>query len=152
MEYDICLSDTADAVTRQTLLAELLRYNISRTGVSDYRPLAVLIHGKNGEVIGGLWGRTAFGWLYTEMLFVPETLRGQGVGTAVMAKAEAEALARGCHSAWLDTFAFQARGFYEKLGYRCFGELPDYPAGYARYFMQKALRKNRAAGNVNRPG
>jgi hypothetical protein len=49
-------------------------------------------------------------------------------------------LKRGCHSAWLDTFEFQARGFYERLGYSCFAELRDYPPGFARYFMKKALR------------
>jgi hypothetical protein len=53
--------------------------------------------------------------------------------------AETEAVARGCHSAWLDTFAFQARPFYERLGYTCFGELNDYPNGSARYFMKKTL-------------
>ena len=40
---------------------------------------------------------------------------------------------------WLDTFSFQARRFYEKLGYVVFGELPDYPAGHSRYFLQKRL-------------
>jgi hypothetical protein len=56
-----------------------------------------------------------------------------------MSRAESEAIVRGCHHAWLDTFEFQARGFYERLGYRCFGELNDYPTGFARYFMKKAL-------------
>jgi len=56
-----------------------------------------------------------------------------------MKRAEAEAIARGCRGAWLDTFAFQARPFYEQLGYTCFGELNDYPTGFARYFMNKAL-------------
>ena len=46
-----------------------------------------------------------------------------------MQLAEREAVQRGCHGAWLDTFEFQARGFYERLGYTCFGELPNYPAG-----------------------
>ena len=54
---------------------------------------------------------------------MPETLRGRGIGTDLLRRAEAEALVRGCHGAWLDTFEFQARGFYERLGYRCFGEL-----------------------------
>ena len=36
----------------------------------------------------------------------------------LMAAAEARALERGCHSAWVDTFGFQAPGFYPKLGYR----------------------------------
>ena len=53
--------------------------------------------------------------------------------------AEAEAVVRGCHGAWLDTFDFQARGFYEKLGYTCFAELPEYPIGHSRFFMKKPL-------------
>ena len=39
----------------------------------------------------------------------------------------------------MDTFSFQARPFYEKLGYRVFGQLPDYPRGQTRYFLAKAL-------------
>ena len=56
-----------------------------------------------------------------------------------MRRAEHEAIRRGCHSAWLDTYEFQARGFYERLGYSGFGQLDDYPPGFVRYFMKKAL-------------
>jgi hypothetical protein len=56
-----------------------------------------------------------------------------------MHRAEQEAVARGCHSAWLDTFEFQARGFYERIGYVCFGNLADYPVGFSRFFMRKSL-------------
>jgi hypothetical protein len=54
--------------------------------------------------------------------------------------AEAEAVQRGCHGSWLDTFEFQARGFYERQGYECFATLPEFPKGYSRYFMKKQLR------------
>jgi len=80
--------------------------------------------------------------LCVDLLFVPDTLRGRGLGSELMKRAEEEALARGCHSAWLDTFQFQARGFYERIGYQIFGELSDFPAGHARYFMKKALRRS----------
>ena len=30
---------------------------------------------------------------------------------------------RGANNVWLDTFGFQAEGFYRKLGYRAFGRL-----------------------------
>jgi GNAT superfamily N-acetyltransferase len=80
-----------------------------------------------------------YDWLFIELLFVPESLRRRGVGTELMQRAETEAVARGCHSAWLDTFEFQSRGFYERLGYALFGELRDYPNGSARYFLKKAL-------------
>ena len=147
MEYKIQLTDSADAGARQRILTSLLMYNAERTGISDYRPLVALITDAGNTVIGGLWGRTAFGWLVTEMLFVPEGLRGQGIGSQLMAQAEREALVRGCHSAWLDTFAFQARGFYERLGYRRFGELNDYPAGFSRCFMKKRLRGELSPAN-----
>ena len=92
-------------------------------------------------MIGGLYGRTAWGYLFIEMLFVPEALRARGLGRELVARAEREAAHRGCHGAWLDTHAWQARGFYERLGYACFGELPDCPTGHPRYFLRKTLAR-----------
>jgi GNAT superfamily N-acetyltransferase len=125
---------------RNAIVGPLVSYNISQAGVDDFRPLALALTAGDDGVIGGLWGRTAFGWLFVELLFVPESLRGQGVGRELMRRAEVEALTRGCHAAWLDTFQFQARGFYERLGYTCFGELDDYPPGFSRYFLKKILK------------
>lgn len=133
------LLDQPDDAIRKAIVDPLVAYNHSRTGRNDYRPLVLAIEDSDGQVIGGLWGRTAYGWLFVELLFVPESLRGRGIGSDLMSRAEFEALARGCHAAWLDTFEFQARGFYERIGYACFGELKDYPVGSARYFMTKTL-------------
>jgi GNAT superfamily N-acetyltransferase len=59
------------------------------------------------------------------------------VGSRLIADAEQAARGEGCIGAWLDTFSFQARGFYEKQGYRVVGEIPDHPVGGARYFLSK---------------
>jgi GNAT superfamily N-acetyltransferase len=67
-----------------------------------------------------------------------DALRGTGIGRALIGAAERRALERGCHSAWVDTFSFQAPGFYRKLGYKPFGEL-DYPPDFKRIFLQKRL-------------
>jgi GNAT superfamily N-acetyltransferase len=139
MTYTIRTTDVPDEATRSAILRPLVLFNEQQTGRRDQRPLIVTIEDEQGHAIGGLWGRTAYDWLFVELLAVPEPLRGRGLGTALMNHAEREAAARGCHSAWLDTFEFQARGFYERLGYTCFGELADYPAGSARYFMKKHL-------------
>jgi GNAT superfamily N-acetyltransferase len=139
MSFTLELSDAADDAVRMAIAKPLIAYNAAQTGISDYRPLAVVVRDDAGEVIGGLWGRTVYGWLYVELLVVPEALRGRDVGTALMDRAEEEAVTRGCRAAWLDTFSFQARGFYEKRGYRCFGELHDYPPGFSRLFMAKNL-------------
>jgi GNAT superfamily N-acetyltransferase len=144
MNYTLTLTDVADDEVRQAVLAPLAEYNASQAGPSQGRPIAVLVKDTSGAVIGGLWGYTGYEWLFTQLLVVPAALRGRGVGTEIMKIAEREAVQRGCHGAWLDTFEFQARGFYERLGYQCFGELPDYPTGYSRFFMKKTLARTQA--------
>ena len=139
MTFTIRTTDVPDEAARKVIAGGLIAYNEIQTARNDYRPIVIAIDDESGQVIGGLVGRTAFDWLFVELLFVPESLRNQGVGADLMRRAEAEAIARGCHSAWLDTFECQARGFYERLGYTCFGELGDYPTGASRYFMRKTL-------------
>ena len=139
MEYKLDLSDEADEGIRKEIVAPLVEYNISKAGPSNGRPLVIAVRDLSNTIIGGLWGNTGFQWLFTQLLVVPEGLRGCGMGTELMRMAEAEATSRGCHGAWLDTFEFQARGFYERLGYECFARLPEYPAGFSRYFMKKSL-------------
>jgi GNAT superfamily N-acetyltransferase len=105
-----------------------------------YRPYSILLSDTpGGPVTGGLYGYVLFEWLFIQYVSVPETLRGQGVGTELMAQAEAWVRAEGLAGLWLDTFAFQARSFYEKLGYSVFGEITDHPRGSSRYFLKKQL-------------
>ena len=101
--------------------------------------LVIPIRDVAGAIIGGLWGCTAFRWLHVQMLVVPAGMRGQGIGTALMRTAEAEARRRGCHASHVDTFSFQAAPFYEKLGYARFGVLEDFPPGHARIFYRRYL-------------
>jgi ribosomal protein S18 acetylase RimI-like enzyme len=70
---------------------------------------------------------------------VAEALRGQGHATRLMAAAEAYAIEKGCVGVTLDTFSFQARPLYEKLGYRVFAELKDHPKGHNQYWLTKRL-------------
>lgn len=139
MSFAIRTADGDHESVHKAVLDSLIAFNDAKAGESGFRPLALAIEDERGHVIGGLSAATAYGWLFVELLFVPDQLRGQGLGTELLRRAEAEAAARGCHSVWLDTFEFQARGFYERLGYSCFGELKNYPAG-SRYFMTKRLR------------
>jgi GNAT superfamily N-acetyltransferase len=137
----ITLTDTPDPRSRHAILAPLVRFNGQQAGrPEDHRPLAMLLsHPDTGEVIGGLWGETMYSHLHVDLLFIPEPLRRTGIGRRLMGDAEAEAILRGCGGAWLDTFSFQARGFYERLGYALFGTIEDYPPGHRRFFMKKDL-------------
>ncbi|MFB9952278.1 GNAT family N-acetyltransferase [Rhizobium puerariae] len=117
----------------------LSAFNDADVGPSGRKPLAVLIRDAEGKVIGGLHGYTAWGWLFTQWLFIPEALRGGGMASKLLTEAEGEARSRGCHGAWIDTFSPVARKAYMRQGYEIFGELPDFPAGRTRTFLKKTL-------------
>jgi GNAT superfamily N-acetyltransferase len=90
-------------------------------------------------VRGGLFGRHLWSWLYVEILWVDEGLRGAGWGTRLLEQAEDEARRAGCNRALLDTFEFQALPFYRQHGYSVFGTLDDFPPGFRRYYLRKDL-------------
>ena len=136
---DLIVTDAPALADREAIIDGLNRYNRDETGGADAQPLAVLIRSESGATTGGLLGRTWLGWLYVELLYVPDGLRGIGVGRDLMGRAEAEARGRGCIGIWLNTFSFQARGFYEKLGFTLIGRIEDYPVGHQRFFLQKRL-------------
>jgi len=120
----------------------LVGYNESQIGNLSYEKLTLLLRDSGGDVVGGLLGEIYWEWLHISILWVHESLREHGYGGKLMAAAEREAIARGCGSAFLDTFSFQALPFYAKLGYEVFGELADYPPGHRRYFLRKSLQVN----------
>jgi GNAT superfamily N-acetyltransferase len=118
----------------------LTEFNADHYVVASERKLSVAAVGEDGAVVGGLLGRTDHGWLYVGWLWVSNDHRGNGVGATLMERAEAMARDRGCHHAHLTTLEFQASEFYERMGYRIFGVLDDYPKPYRRFFLQKELR------------
>jgi GNAT superfamily N-acetyltransferase len=124
---------------REPILRALQAFNDNNAPPHNAKPLGLLIKDPSGDIIGGLWGASRYEWLFIEILFVPEALRGTGLGRTLMLQAEQIARERHLTGIWLDTFAFQARPFYEKLGYTIFGELKDHPRGISQYWLQKRL-------------
>jgi len=143
----LALTDAPDPAAEAIILAALQDANARLGGQSrERRPLIVTLRDAAGAVAGGLRGVTSWNWLYIELLVVPDALRGTGLGSRMLAMAEAEARARGCVGARLDTYSFQARPFYEKHGYTVAGAIPDCPPGHTRYTMFKRL--DRAQGEA----
>ncbi|WP_324132386.1 GNAT family N-acetyltransferase [Bosea sp. (in: a-proteobacteria)] len=97
-----------------------------------------------GELVGGQVGQVNWNWLHLQLLGVPEQLRGRSLGRALVAQAEREAEVLSCVGVWVDTFTFQVPGFYERLGYVRFGELPNYPDAESRIFLRKMLAARQA--------
>ncbi len=114
-------------------------YNREQAGDNHFQRLCYVLQNKRGDVVGGVLAEVYWDWLYIDLLWVDQPLRGNGYGTSLMARMEEEARQLGAKNAYLDTFSFQAPEFYQQLGYRSFGELGDFPEGQRRFFMRKAL-------------
>jgi GNAT superfamily N-acetyltransferase len=140
MTPDIVLTDAPSVEDRAAVLNGLIQFNEAHAGPHGWHPLAVLVRDSaTGRTVGGLAGASFHGWLFIELLWLPDHLRSAGLGTRLIRQAEAEASRRGCRGIWLDTYSFQARGFYEKLGYTQFGMLDDCPPGHQRFYLAKRL-------------
>ena len=139
MRPEIVIPETPDRADRDVILARLIACEAATAGPPEIKPLAVLLKDSEGRTVGGLWGTTVFRWLVVEYVFIPDECRGMGLGSDLMGRAEAIARERGCIGIWLDTYSFQARGFYEKLGFEVFGAVEDHPPGERRYFLKKSL-------------
>jgi GNAT superfamily N-acetyltransferase len=125
-----------DPGLRDKVLAPLAAYNTEQAGPSGSALLAVTLRDEADEVVGGLWGRMGYGYLFVELLALGPA-RGRGLGRRIMSMAEDEARARGLLGIWLDTWTFQAPGFYQKLGFVECGRIKDYPPGHDRIFYVK---------------
>jgi GNAT superfamily N-acetyltransferase len=139
-EPRVIVTDTADARVEKVVGEGLRRYNAEQSGVDDSRSLAVVVSDPDtNEILGGITGRTSLGLLFIDLVFLPDELRGGGLGSRILKLAEDEGRRRGCRAAMLYTISFQAPRFYERHGWRVFGEIACDPPGTSRIFMTKTL-------------
>ncbi|MEO5904157.1 MAG: GNAT family N-acetyltransferase [Gemmatimonadaceae bacterium] len=104
-----------------------------------YAPLFLSLRDPDLRLVGGVLASTVWNWLSIDALWVNQELRGQGYGSRLVAQAEQVARKRGCTHARLDTFDYQARAFYERLGYSVYAQLEGFPEGHAQLHMTKLL-------------
>jgi GNAT superfamily N-acetyltransferase len=124
----------------------MIAYNRETLGdIGTTATLNLGLRDHNGiEVEGGLRGEIYWNWLIIYQLVIPQDVRGKSIGARLLQSAEAFARQNGCIGVWLDTFGFQAPGFYRKRGYEVFAELSGYPNGFSRIFFRKRLDELRA--------
>ena len=136
--FSLHLEAAPDAAIRTAILDPLAAYNDAAAGPAAWGMIVITVRDAAGAIAGGLWGRTGYGFLFVELLSTGAA-RGSGLGRRIMDMAETEAKKRGLTGIWLDTWTFQAPGFYEKLGFAECGRIPNYPPGHDRIFYVKRL-------------
>ena len=128
----------AEKVSR-ALWAGLLRFNRDKAGRFRYSRVVLTARNEAGKIVGGLILQSWWLESYVELLWLSGRARGQGVGSELIREAERRARRRGSRLIHLNTYSFQAPGFYEKLGYRRFGAMRGSPKGAGRFFYVKRL-------------
>jgi len=137
---DIIVTDELDPADVAVITDGLSAYDLSQIGYRDFRRLFVVVRDpQTGKVVGGLYGRSEFGLVYVDWLFLPEDLRRARIGSRVLAIAEEEGRRRGCTRITLTTLSVEAPGFYKKQGYDVAATIDCDPPGLTRYYMMKKL-------------
>ncbi len=127
MPHSLTVTGTPTSEELAAIGDGLASFNEADVGPADRRTIAVVVRDEAGEVVAGISGYTAWGWLYVQWLWVAEASRGTGLAGRMLEAAEAEARTRGCHSAYIDTFSPVALKVYQRAGYVPFGELAGFP-------------------------
>lgn len=139
MTYKFIIEDHPIADDAAILSQGLSAHSLPHTPSPGFQSIASFMRNEEGKIVGGVWGYINWNWLQVGLVWVSEDLRGGGYGKQLLLALEDIARERGCEFSHLDTFSYQARPFYERLGYEVFATLEDYPPGHQRFFMKKIL-------------
>jgi len=128
------------ATVSRELWKGLVRFNREQAGPLHYKRTVVSVRDGKGRLLGGLILQSYWRESYIELLWLSAQARRAGFGARLVEEAERRARRRGSRLIHLNTYSFQAPGFYEKQGYRRFGGMSGSPKGESRHFYVKRLR------------
>jgi GNAT superfamily N-acetyltransferase len=135
---NICKSTREERELVDNKLVDFNRENVPFQQSEGWIDLSYVLKGDTGQIIAGI-NATLYCWniMYVDILYVDYSHRGQGYGRLLLDKTESKAQSLGGYMSHLDTFDWQAKEFYEHLGYTVFGILENCPPGHDRYYMKK---------------
>lgn len=115
----------------------------SNTVADEYleKEINFIVYDDN-KLIGGAIGFIKYDWYFLDMLYIDEEYRKRKIGTMLINELEDFALKEKLTGIRTDTWDFQAKEFYEKMGFKLFGELKDCPLGTINYFFEKKLYRD----------
>lgn len=145
-DYQVRIETSWNKASSQIIVDKLNAYNALRVRAQGDDPYTIFLVSDTGEVIAGLFGHISIldGKAYCDLsaLWVDEKHRQHGLGTRLMNELIQYAQNKKCQLIQLDTFEWQARGFYEKLGFETVATVPNIENCHGReqYYMRKALQ------------
>ncbi len=84
-KYQLQMINVIDNETKKIIGDGLDDFNIEASGIQDRQELAIVVkHPETGKVLGGMLGRSSLGLLFIELFYLPENLRGCGLGSEIL--------------------------------------------------------------------
>jgi ribosomal protein S18 acetylase RimI-like enzyme len=141
MSYSVTCHDQPDDKAALDLIdTGIGDYNdAAEPRLGDVRHLSCFVRDADGRAFAGAVGRTWGENAELQQIWLPKHLRDHGIGAMLLSAFENAARSRGCALIYLETWTFQARGFYEKKGYEIALELSGYAPGLSKFTMTKRL-------------
>jgi GNAT superfamily N-acetyltransferase len=148
---EFLIEDHPDPADIDVLETQIRREASAAMGLGDEAELAIFVRDAD-RIVAGISGWTWGDCCELQSLWVDPSLRGRGLGTRLLAAAEAEAAARGCAQTVHFTYAFQARSLYERNGYKLVGQVENFPSGTDVLWYRKRLNPPKSHRAENGPG
>jgi GNAT superfamily N-acetyltransferase len=135
---NICESTIEERELLDSKLVDFNRKNVPFQQSEDWIGLSYVLKDDIGQAIAGI-NAMLYCWnvMYVDVLYVDYSYRGKGYGKLLLYQAESKAKSLGGYMSHLDTFDWQAKEFYEHLGYVVFGILENCPPDHNRYYLKK---------------
>jgi ribosomal protein S18 acetylase RimI-like enzyme len=139
MNYIINFTDHPSHQEIDAIYKGLEKHAKQTLGNTSFEPFGFLVHGDNGALIAGCTGVFMYGALNIKLLWVDEMVRNKGLGKQLLEKAEILAQQKNCRYISVETFNWQATGFYEKMGYKVEFIYDGYDNDSKFYFFRKKI-------------
>jgi ribosomal protein S18 acetylase RimI-like enzyme len=127
---------------REFIRSKVIEHNAASLPEEKQSPkeqISFIARNEENEIIGGLTGTAYWGHMHIDFLWVDPKARGQRIGEQLMQQMEQYSRRQQYSLLAVETFSFQAPGFYKKQGFREFGVLEDHPKGHSKHFFEKRL-------------
>ena len=108
-----------------------------KKGMRPIQSYGFFLKNDKGQTVGGVCGFCYYGCLYIDDLYIEASYRGQGWGHKLIEAAESFGRDQKCTIFTVNTMDWEARDFYEKLGYSVEFARKGYENNSTLYFLRK---------------
>jgi len=138
LEPALTIDESPSAEDIALVAQGMRRHALSQIDGDESPPIACFVR-ENGVIVGGVVSRIVQRRMFVDLLWVDETRRNRGLGSALLQSMERVARDRGCRDILLETLSISAARLYSVAGFRLTAQVPDYIAGFDKHVLLKSL-------------